>query len=337
MSRIVICVALLLLAFAICQKVELRAENGFLANGLLPAVPVPADNPQTDAKILLGKQLYFDKRLSIDNSISCASCHQPDHGWADVGPVSEGVGKVKGGRNSPTVLNTAYNNFQFWDGREPDLEGQAVGPIQNPVEMQMTMPMALDRLKNIPGYVEAFDNVFGTEPNEEGVAKAIAAFERTIISTDSPFDKYKRGEKKAMSSAAIRGMKLFKGKAHCASCHSGPNFTDNRFHNLGIGYGEGKFADVGRYNVTKDPDDMGAFKTPTLRSVELTPPYLHDGSENTLESVVHLYNKGSIHNPNLDPLMLPINLTEAEKADLVAFLKALTGAPLNIEEPILPE
>jgi len=337
MRRLVLYVVLFLIAIVICQKAELRAEGRFLANGLLPPVPVPANNPQTDAKILLGKQLYFDKRLSVDNTVSCASCHRPDHGWADLTPVSEGVGHTKGGRNSPTVLNSAYYNFQFWDGREKDLEGQALGPIQNPVEMQMTMPMALDRLKNIPGYVKAFDEVFGTEPNAEGIAKAIAAFERTVISTNSPYDNYMRGDKKAMSSAAIRGMKLFNGKAHCSSCHSGPNFSDSRFHNLGIGFKNRKFEDVGRYNVTKDPIDMGAFKTPTMRSVELTPPYLHDGSEKTLEDVVNLYDKGGIPNPNHDPLMLPLHLTKAEKSDLVAFLKALTGEPLNIEEPVLPE
>jgi len=329
-------VPLAVLAGGLCPS-AIHADGRFLANALLPAVPVPPDNPQTDAKVNLGHQLYFEKRISLDNTIACASCHDPEHGWADPRPVSEGVGGMKGGRNSPTVLNSSYNPVQFWDGREPDLEHQALGPLQNPVEMKMTMPMVVDRLKSMPGYVEQFQSVFGTEPNDQGVAKAIAAFERTVLSTDSPYDKYLLGDRSAMSAAAIRGMDLFRGKAHCMSCHSGPNFTDGRFHNLGIGYKGGEFADVGRYEVTKKRRDIGAFKTPTLRSIALTAPYLHDGSEQTLEAVINLYNRGGITNPNLDRMMVPLNLTRREEADLVAFMKALTGAPLGISEPSLPE
>jgi cytochrome c peroxidase len=315
----------------------LDAQGRFLANGPLPLVPAPADNPQTDAKVRLGMQLYFDTRLSNDNTISCASCHKPDAGWADPRPVSEGVGHAKGTRNAPTVLNSAYSPLQFWDGRAKDLEDQALGPIQNPVEMQMTMPVALDRLKSIPSYVSQFQEVFGTGPSEETVAKAIAAFERTVVSTNSAFDKYTAGDRSAMSPAAVRGMKLFNGKAHCTPCHSGANFSDGRFHNLGIGYLNGEFQDVGRYKVTDNPKDMGAFKTPALRSVALTAPYLHDGSEKTLMDVVTLYDRGGVPNPNLDRLMLPLSLTQKEKADLVAFLEALTGEPLDIKEPELPK
>jgi cytochrome c peroxidase len=330
-------VSFLLACFAVACPHLLYAEGQFLANRLLPPVPIPAANPQTDAKVKLGHQLYFEKRLSLDNTISCASCHDPDQGWADPRPVSEGVDHAKGGRNSPTVLNTAYNRFQFWDGREPDLEHQALGPLQNPVEMKMTMPMVLDRLKGISGYVDQFQEVFGTEPNDEGVAKAIAAFERTVISADSAYDKHLQGDGSAMSASAIRGMRLFKGKAHCISCHSGPNFTDNRFHNLGIGYADGKFADMGRFEVTKNRQDTGAFKTPTLRSIALTAPYLHDGSEQTLEDVVNLYDRGGVGNPHLDRLMMPLRLSSGEKSDLVEFMNALTGAPLAITEPALPE
>jgi cytochrome c peroxidase len=313
------------------------AEGRFLENGLLPPVPIPPNNPQTDAKVQLGKQLYFDKRLSKDNTVSCASCHRPDAGWADPDPTSAGVGHVRGGRNSPTVLNSAYSPVQFWDGRAKDLEEQALGPIQNPVEMQMTMPMALDRLTSIPGYVTQFQAVFGTGPTEQAVARAIAAFERTVISTDSPYDQYFRGDKRALSPTAVRGMALFSGKAHCLSCHSGPNFTDGRFHNVGVGYQGGKYADEGRFKVTKHPADMGAFKTPTLRSVALTAPYMHDGSEKTLADVVDLYNRGGTPNPHLDRLILPLNLTRGERADLVAFLNALTGQLLDIKEPELPK
>lgn len=308
-----------------------------LANGPLPPVTLPADNPQTDAKVRLGHQLYFDTRLSADNTISCASCHKPDHGWADTGAFSEGVGHVKGGRNSPSVLNSAYSVLQFWDGRAVDLEKQAVGPIQNPVEMQMTMVEALDRLKTIPGYVTQFKEVFGTEPNEDGVAKAIAAFERTVVQRDTPYDRYLGGDRKAMSSSAVRGMMVFNGKGHCTPCHSGPYFSDGRFHNLGVGYGKGQYADKGRWDVTKDPKDIGAFKTPGLRGVAETPPYMHDGSEATLEDVMDVYDKGGIPNPNLDPAMLPLNLTDREKRDLVEFMKALSGPPLKIGQPELPK
>jgi cytochrome c peroxidase len=309
----------------------------FLANGLLPPVPTPPDNPQTDAKVKLGRQLYFEKRISLDRSISCATCHDPEHGWADPRPVSEGVAGAKGGRNSPTILNACYNRVQFWDGREPDLEHQALGPLQNPVEMKMTMPLVVERLKGIPGYVEEFREVFGTEPNDGGVAKAIAAFERTVISDNSPYDQYLRGDRAAMSRAAIRGLHLFKGKAHCLACHSGPNFTDSRFHNLGVGYRSGKYADVGRFGVTKRREETGAFKTPTLRSVALTAPYMHDGSEKTLADVVDLYSRGGVPNPHPDRLIVPLHLSGREKADLVAFLEALTGAPLGITAPELPE
>ena len=333
---LVVALPLVLLAASLWAA-AVHADGQFLANGLLPPVPVPPDNPQTDAKVKLGHQLYFEKRISLDNTISCASCHDPAYGWADPRPVSQGVGGMKGGRNSPTVLNSAYNGVQFWDGREPDLEHQALGPLQNPVEMKMSMPMVLDRLRANAGYVKQFEETFGSGPTEEGVAKAIAAFERTVISSGSPYDEYLGGDKSAMSPAAVRGMNLFRGKAHCLPCHSGPNFTDDRFHNLGIGYKGGKFADVGRVEQTKRVADTGAFKTPTLRSIAETAPYLHDGSEKTLEAVVDLYNRGGVRNPHLDRLMMPLHLTAREKADLVEFLKALTGVPLDIREPALPQ
>ena len=329
---------LLLVVLAVLAGTHLASADGrFLENGLLPPVPVPPDNPQTDAKVRLGQQLYFEKRISLDNTIACATCHDPERGWADPRPVSEGVAGAKGGRNSPTVLNASYNKVQFWDGREPDLEHQALGPLQNPVEMKMTMPMVVDRLKSIPGYVAEFSDVFGTEPNDQGVAKAIAAFERTVISSNSPYDRYLQGDDSAMSASAVRGMNLFRGKAHCMACHSGPNFTDSRFHNLGVGYKDGKFADEGRVKVSKRRQDTGAFKTPTLRSIALTAPYLHDGSEQTLEAVVDFYAKGGIPNPYLDRLITPLHLSKHEKADLVEFMKALTGAPLGIRPPELPQ
>lgn len=326
----------LVLAIILSSRIGIVAQKAD-PNGLLPPVLIPADNPQSEAKIKLGMQLYFDPRLSIDNSISCASCHMPEHGWADNIPFSDGVNRAFGNRNAPTVLNSAYLPLQFWDGRAKSLEEQAVGPIQNPVEMNMPMNVALDRLKSISGYADQFKKVFGTGPTPDTIGKAIASFERTVISTDSPYDKGLRGDAKAMGVAALRGQALFQGKAGCVACHSGPIFTDGTFHNIGIGFKDGKFSDTGRYGVTKDDKDMAAFKTPTLRSVALTGPYFHDGSAKTLEDALKVINAGGFANPHRDPLFGPRNLTPAELADVLEFLKALTGAPLAVQPPPLPK
>ncbi|MCE5198656.1 cytochrome-c peroxidase, partial [bacterium] len=267
-------------------------------NGLLGPVPIPADNPQTPAKIKLGKQLYFDKRLSSNNTVSCATCHDPAEYWADRTPVSAGVMHRFGKRNSPTILNAAYSIPQFWDGRAIYLEKQAVGPVANPLEMDLAMPQLLARLNAIPGYRTQFRAVFGTDATEDNVPKAIASFERTIVNGNSPYDEYLRGNKKTMSKSALRGMRLFGGKAGCIDCHSGPYFSDSSYHNLGIGYKHGGYSDPGRFDVTKKQKDMGAFLTPTLRNVAKTPPYMHDGSVKTLIDVVNIYNRGGIPNPH---------------------------------------
>ena len=333
----VLCVALLVLAAVMVLRPQVTTAQGQFANGLLPPAPIPFDNPQTDAKIRLGAQLYFDGRLSSDGTISCASCHGPDKAWADTTPVSEGVAHQKGARNSPSVINAAHIVPQFWDGRALHLEKQAVGPVQNPIEMDLTVGEIEFRLNHIPGYVTQFEEVFGSRPNLGDLAKAIASFERTVISSDSPYDRYIQGDRSAMSKSAIHGMEVFQGKGHCNVCHSGPAFSDSRFHNLGVGCENGKYKDVGRYAVTKDPKDMGAFLTPRLRAVALTPPYLHDGSERTLEDVTNLYNRGGIPNPNLDLAMVPLNLSPMEKGDLVEFMKALTGPYPIMEPPPLPD
>lgn len=315
----------------------LQAQSRFLANGLLPAVPVPPDNPQCDGKISLGAQLYFDSRLSADNSISCATCHDPATGWANHGATDTGIGGQVGNRNSGTILDAAYMRFQFWDGRAGSLEEQALGPIHNPIEMGETLENVVNKLNRIPDYKAAFQRIFGTDVTTDGIAKAIAAFERTVVTGPAPFDRYLQGDRSALSPAAKRGWELFNGKGHCTPCHSGPTFSDQGFHNLGVGYKDGEYADVGRYAQTRQEKDMGAFKTPGLRNVALTYPYLHDGSERTLEDVIELYNRGGVPNPHLDPLMLPLNLTAREKADLVEFLKSLTGELPNIQPPELPE
>jgi cytochrome c peroxidase len=241
-----------------------------------------------------------------------------------------------GGRNSGTIIDSGYMNFQFWDGRALSLEEQALGPIHNPIEMGETLENVVRKLNAIPGYKEQFQAVFGTDVNTDGIAKAIAAFERTIVSGPSPYDRQLMGDETALSAAAQRGMRLFNGKGHCISCHSGPSFSDQSFHNLGVGM-DRKDPDRGRFDHTKNPADTGKFKTPTLRNVAMTPPYLHDGSAKTLRDVVDLYDRGGVPNPHLDRLMLPLTLTAREKDDLVAFLEALTGPVPVVAVPGFPE
>ena len=332
------------LAALVLGTVSLPAAGSVLLDGLavpdigpLPtATPIPATNLNYRAKIELGKQLYFDGRLSRNNQVSCAFCHNPFVGFADPRQVSIGVDGKPGGRQSPTVYNTAFNPIQFWDGRAGSLEEQAIGPIQNPVEMAETHENVVAKLRKIKGYQQQFREVFGAEVNLQGIAEAIAAFERTVVSTNSPFDKYVMGDAKAMDEAAVRGMALFKGKARCLLCHNGPNFTDNQFHNLGVPQVGPLKEDLGRYNVTRQERDRGAFKTPTLRSVIETAPYMHDGAFKTLEEVIDFLDGGGGQNPTLSPLVKPLGLTKDEKADLLVFLKALTGEPLKVAVPKLP-
>jgi cytochrome c peroxidase len=331
-TLMMVCVGLI----ALGGPASVQAQRGFYENGLVPAIPVPADNPQTDIKIRLGRQLYFDTRLSADNTISCGSCHDPRTGWANPHPTDTGIGGQVGGRNSGTIIDAAYMRFQFWDGRESSLEGQALGPIHNPIEMGETLENVVVKLNSIPGYRRQFQEVFGTDVATDGIAKAIAAFERTIVSGPSAYDLYLMGDMMAMNPAAMRGMHLFNGKGHCTPCHSGPLFSDQSFHNLGVGM-DRENPDLGRYNHTNDPADKGRFKTPGLRNVALTPPYLHDGSATTLGDVIDVYNQGGIPNPYLDPLVFPLNLNEREKEDLVAFMEALTGTVPKVDVPQFPE
>ncbi len=292
--------------------------------GPLPPVIAPPNNPPSSAKIRLGKMLYFDPRLSADNSVSCATCHDPAMGWSDAGPTSKGIKGQMGGRRAPPVSNAAYSPLQFWDGRAPSLEEQAKGPIQNPIEMGNTHEAMIRTVADIPGYVEEFKRVFGEGPmTVQQVADAIAAFERTVVTTDSRFDRYVRGDHDALSKPEKQGLEIFNGKGHCTACHWGPYFSDGRFHNLGVPPKDPKNPDVGRYAVTKNPKDKGAFKTPTVRDAARRAPYLHDGSEKTLESLIEFYNKGGGKDPNLDPLMVPLELTKQEIKALVAFIQAL--------------
>lgn len=298
----------------------------------VPEMTYPEDNPWSKEKEELGRMLYFDPRLSGSNWISCASCHHPGLGWGDglSTPIGHDFNR-KGIRNSPTVINSGYFELQFWDGRAPSLEEQAKGPIQADIEMNETPEGVVKKLKAIPGYVQRFDTVFDDGITFDNIVKAIATFERSVVSKNAPYDKYMNGDKSAMSKSAVNGMKLFFGKAKCSICHNGPVFTDSKFHNIGV-----KGDDLGRYQVTKEDSDKGAFKTPGLRHVSRTAPYMHDGSEKTLKEVIEFYNRGGDVDENKSPFITPLGLSDQEVNDLVEFMKALEGEPIEVAIPELP-
>lgn len=303
---------------------------------LVQARPRPADpkdNPGNESKVKLGKLLFFDKRMSLDGTVSCATCHDPRKGWTDQRPTAIGVRQQLGRRNTPTILNAAYHEAQFWDGRAPTMEEQAKDPISNPKEMGLTHEQATARIAAIKGYGRFFKAAFGDHTiTIERIVQALGSFQRTILSGDSPYDRYLAGVRTALKTDAARGLALFKGKANCASCHSGPDMTDGRFHNVGAGM-QRSVQDLGRYEVTKQDKDKGAFKTPTLRNLSDTFPYMHDGSLATLEEVVEFFDKGGHPNPWLDPEIKPLGLSAEEKRDLSSFLVALNGNKVLIAEP----
>jgi cytochrome c peroxidase len=305
----------------------------------LPAVPMPADNINTPARVELGKALFFDPRLSGNGASSCASCHNPSLGWSDGQKTAIGFGGVVLGRATPTIVNTAYNTQFMWDGRKKSLEDQALGPMKAADEMNTDFPAVIARLASMPAYRALFEKAYpGEGVGEETIAKAIAAFERTVVSRDSAFDRWIAGDTRALTPEQYRGYKVFSNsdKGNCASCHSGPNFTDNGFHNIGI-RSPGANPDVGRYAIRKVAAMKGAFKTPTLRDVELTAPYFRDGSAATLRDVVEHYARGGDDRSNLSPDMKQLNLSEQDKSDLVAFLRALTGKRVAVTTPQLPQ
>ena len=359
-GRLVACAGLLCLGAA-----------AFAAEPLgLPAVPVPADNPITDAKVKLGEKLFNDKRFSSTGEVACANCHDAAKAFTDSPlSVSEGINKLTGTRNAPTVVNAAFLDSQFWDGREPTLEAQSKQPFLNPVEMALpNHEPIIEVVKGDREYRNMFKKAFGVDRDAitiDHVAKAIATFERTIISGDSPFDRYEYGgQADAMSEAAIRGLDLFRNEGRCVSCHTISQtfalFTDSKFHNINVNFdsisesvhelatsflekkGQGADVDItvltdksaselGRYAVSEQVQDIGAFKTPTLRNIAVTAPYMHDGSLKTLKEVVEFYNNGGRVNPD-DPIndfqssgIRPLELTDQQIDDLVAFLEALTS------------
>lgn len=304
---------------------------------LRPAtVPAPADNQINPARIELGKALFFDPRLSGSNWISCATCHNPALAWSDGLPTAIGNGQHALARATPTILNTGYNPFQMWDGRAKTLEDQAVGPVQAEGEMAQDLPSLVAELSKITGYTKMFDAAYpGEGITEKTIGKAIATFERTVVSGESPFDRWVKGDQKAVSASAKNGFAVFEGKGRCSICHSGFNFTDNGFHNLGLK--ETGEPDLGRYNIVRIERNKGGFKTPTLRDVALTAPYMRTGIYKTLEEVIDHYNRGGDVKAHLSPDIVPLNLTAQEKADLLAFMKSLTGPQMQVTIPILPQ
>jgi len=310
----------------------------------LPEVPIPKDNPQSKAKIALGHQLTFDVRLSKGDSINCVGCHLPFAGGGGHTPRAFGHGGELG-RWAPSWVNAAYYTTQFWDGRAASLEEQTgalpghMGPITAPGEMGGDIDLVVKKLNGIPAYKKSFQKVFGEAATPQNVAKAIASYERTLIATDSPFQRYVKGDSKALSATAKRGFELFRGKAQCVSCHTPPLLTDNGFHNIGVPQVGPLTEDYGRYDVTKKDEDKGKFKTPSLYNSGAFLFFMHDGAFSTLEQVVAHYNGGG--NPkkgsNQDPMIQPLKLSKKEQADLVAFIKSLTDKRLEqIQRPELP-
>jgi len=342
------------------QKFQFSVPAGLPAD--LWEALIPKDNPLTAAKVALGEKLFFDKRLSVDRTVSCATCHDPATAFAESNMVAIGIENRKGARNSPTMLNAIFNELQFWDGRAATLEEQAKLPLINSLEMGMKdHAQVVARVREVPEYQREFAAVFGNEGiTIDTIAKAIASFERTQLSGNSAFDRFIAGDQTAISESAKRGWVLYNGKARCITCHafnqSSPFFTDFKFHNIGVaakdqnfpalvrrtrqllGQSSEKqkelmdelalapgFSELGRYIVTKQPKDIGAFKTPSLRDIELTAPYMHNGSEKTLLDVVKFYDKGGEANPNLDGGMRPLKLTDPEMDDLVELMKTFTS------------
>jgi cytochrome c peroxidase len=298
--------------------------------------PAPPENEFNPARAQLGEMLFWDPRLSKKGAMSCASCHNPALGWADGLPTAVGFDMQKLGRATPTILNTAFNTIQMWDGRKASLEEQALGPIAAEGEMNLPLHEMVARLKAIPGYAPEFEQAYpGQGISEVTVARAIASFERTVLSTESPFDRWRKGDHGAVSPAAKRGFDLFTGKAKCAVCHMGFNFTDNGFHNIGV-KDESPQPDVGRFAQRKVKAMHGAFKTPTLRDIALTAPYMRNGLYTTLTEVVQHYNRAGDVKENLDINMVPLDLGPAEVADVVAFMESLTGAQRVVSVPLLP-
>jgi cytochrome c peroxidase len=303
----------------------LRAAILVIPLGLDLHMPVPEDNPLTAEKIALGQRLFNDRRLSRDQSLACSSCHNPRRAFSDSRAVAIGVFARRGHRHAPALINRGYGGAFFWDGRVRTLEEQVLKPIEDPNEMDLTLADAVARLRRDRRYVAQFRSVFDEDVSPKNLAMALASYVRSILAGAAPFDRYSNGDRGALSARARHGLQLFRAKANCTACHVGPTFSDERFHNTGIAWGDGRLLDEGRFLVTSKPEDRGAFKTPTLREIARTAPYMHDGSLATLQDVIDFYDAGGRPNPHLDLEIHPLHLTAEEKQALVIFLESLSG------------
>jgi cytochrome c peroxidase len=318
----VVAVALLLCGSLRGLAQEVRPVRLTPVPGLDEAMRIPEDNPITIAAVELGRALFFDARLSADGTVSCASCHRPEQRFADTARTSPGVGGRTGKRNAPVLINRGYGSFFSWDGRNQRLELQVLRPFLDPRELNLPLDSVVNRLVAEDDYRRGFALAFGGEITGPRVAMALATYVRTIRSGGSPVDRYRAGDLSALTPEARRGGELFAGRANCIACHRSANFTDEGLHNTGVAVRSG---DPGRFAVTGHPDDRGVFRTPTLRDIARTAPYMHDGSLGTLEEVLEFYDGGGVPNPNLSRELRPLKLAASEKADLLAFLRALSA------------
>ena len=295
-------------------------------------VPIPSHTPLYRSKIRLGQQLFFDPILSVDSTVSCATCHKPDHFFADGQIISQGIHGRLGTRNTPSLVNSAYHKLLFWDGGSITLEHQVFGPLQNPVEMGLDLASVLDRLGASPIYREAFDDVFGEPPTLRGLTQSLGAYQRTLISGGARYDRYKAGDEQALSASEKRGLLLFEGKAGCTHCHSGFLLTSLKFENNGLSISN---EDSGRARITGLKEDYGKFKVPSLRNITRTAPYMHDGRMATLSEVILHYNSGGRDVRGKSVRIQPMNLSEYEQADLESFLYSLTDTSIfaGVEVP----
>jgi cytochrome c peroxidase len=318
--------------------------------GVVPESPLKPRLDSLKDMIELGKKLFFDPRLSGSNQISCASCHVPDLSWTDGREKSVGHDQQTNKRNSPTLLNVWFYKKLFWDGRSNSLEDQAFSPINSESEMHSNMGEMIGKLEDIKGYEPLFAAAFGNSSiTPEKITTALAYFQRTIVSRKSDFDDFVLGKKEALTDAALRGLHLFRTKARCMNCHNGPLLSDNAFHNVGLTYYGREYEDLGLYKVTRRAADVGKFKTPSLRDVIRTRPWMHNGLFDNIEGVMNMYNAGmpqlkpkpeQIKDtlfPITDPLLKKLNLTKEERLDVIAFLNAITTEPLKVRMPVLPK
>lgn len=335
---------------ALWPKPNIDSGIHYVELGILPPSPLEGQKEQLKGVIALGKTLFFDPRLSGSNQISCSSCHAPDLNWADGREVAIGHDHAAGKRNVPSLENIWFFKKLFWDGRAEGLEDQAENPISNPIEMHQDLKLLPSKLSKIKGYQTMFTEAFGDKKvTKERIMTSLATYQRTIVSRNTDFDHFLMGDHRRMTDQQLLGLHLFRTKARCVNCHNGPLFTDGDFHNLGLTYYGRKYEDLGLYNVTKKPEDVGKFKTPGLRNVMRTRPWFHNGLFDSMDGVMNMYNVGMPNQkkrpgqendplyPKNDKLLRNLGLSKAEKDAVIAFMESLSMSPWKERAPELPK